>query len=77
MQLFQPLLYQRTWDKFEIKKAFFQKCLMLVAVAILSILYHLLLTLQSFTFNSTGYNLTVITACSFKGAGVDHTILKV
>lgn len=50
---------------------------MLVAVPILSILYHLLLTLQSFTFNSTGYNLTVITACSFKGAGVDHTILKV
>lgn len=29
------------------------------------------------TFNSTEYNLIVITACSFKGAGVDHTILKV
>lgn len=29
------------------------------------------------TFNSTEYNLIVITACNFKGAGVDHTILKV
>lgn len=38
LQPFQSILYQRTWDKFATRKAAFQKCLMLLAVVILSFL---------------------------------------